>query len=96
MPELVSVCEVWPSGDVSGPDLCELSHQAALLFGGFGILFSARDEPFSTGSAFLARLSQKRLPEPRPNYDPTGLPVRMAVTSQLRLPYHHHHHYHPY
>lgn len=57
VPESVSTCEVCPSGDVNGPDLCELSHQAALLFGGFRILFSSRGEPFPTGPAFLSFLS---------------------------------------
>ena len=57
VPELASARELRPSGDVSGLDLCELSHQAALLFGSFGILFSSRDEPFSTGSTFLSFLS---------------------------------------
>lgn len=37
----ISVCEAWPSGDVSVNDLCELSHQAALMLGAFGILFSS-------------------------------------------------------
>lgn len=33
MSELVVECEVWPPGNVSYPDLCELSCPAALLFG---------------------------------------------------------------